>query len=414
MATARPTVSFDHHSPDYARDHHAVYRELRNSTPIAWTERYGGFWVVTRYDDVAAIARDDLTFSSRHDLPNGKSYTGIQLPPQEVRSTPIEMDPPDFPKYRQVLVPFFSPAAFNKFRPKILGYVTACLDKCIESGRIDFIIDLANPVPGMLTMVFLGLPAEDWDFYAPHYHNGLAYPPGSPEWVLASNGVLAGHDRLREAIKDRRRSPREDMLTHLTRVEIDGRKIDDETIVDICNLILGGGLDTTTGLLGHGFWFLGRNPQYRERLANDSNFMMSFTEELLRYNTPTQALARTATRDVEIGGQLIRAGERVLMCWAAANHDESKFERPEEFRPDRFPNLHQAFGLGAHRCLGSTFARFEFAITVEQVLKRMGEFELIDGHEHYQTIGVVNGWHRLPARFTPGRPIGAAATSIYS
>ncbi|MGE0384741.1 MAG: cytochrome P450 [Gammaproteobacteria bacterium] len=414
MSDPRPEVDFDHHSPQYARDFRSTYKDMRSKCPVAWSNRHGGYWVVTRYDDIAEVARDDYTFSSRHDLPNGNSYTGIVLPPNQVRSTPIEMDPPQFQAYRQILTKWFSPAYAEKVKPQILRYVTECLDDRIESGSIDFILHLANPIPGIVTMVFLGLPAEDWELYAPHYHNGVAYPPGTPEHEAASRGILAALDRVREAIAERRRQPREDLLTHLTRVEVEGAKIPDETIVDICNLILGGGLDTTTGLMGHGLDYLGRHPQLRARLLADPKLiMMNFCEELLRFNTPTQALSRTATKDVEVGGQKIKAGERLLICWASANHDESKFDKPEEFNIDRFPNLHQAFGLGGHRCLGSTFARYEFSIAVEQVLKRMPDYRLAEGAEHYQSIGVVNGWHRLPATFTPGARVGAAASSSY-
>lgn len=409
----RTVIDFDHHSDAYARDHHAVYRELRKSNPIAWSPNHGGYWVVTRYEDIATIARDDQTFSSRHDLPNGTSYTGINLPPTATRSIPIEMDPPEFLKLRRALMPWFSPATVDRFRDRILGYVTGCLDGCIESGQIDFILDVANPVPGMLTMAFLGLPEDDWDRYAPHYHNIVAAPPGSEEKAQAEKGIIAGLQHVQTEIDAVRRQPRDDLLTYLTQVEIDGEKLPDRTIVDICNLILGGGLDTTTGLMGHGFNYLGNHPDARARLMAEPSLMDSFCEELLRFNTPTQALARTATRDVEIGGQQIKAGQRVLMCWASANHDESQFERPGEFIIDRFPNRHQAFGLGAHRCLGSYFARMEFGIAVEQVLKRLPDYELLDGAEHYESIGIVNGWHCLPARFTPGERAGAGASSSY-
>ncbi|MGE0387412.1 MAG: cytochrome P450 [Gammaproteobacteria bacterium] len=414
MPDPRPSVDFDHHSPDYARDFRAVYKDMRSKCPVAWSSSHGGYWVVTRYDDVAEVARDDYTFSSRHDLPNGRSFTGIGIPPSPFRSTPIEMDPPRFQAYRQILTKWFSPAYAEKLKPLILRSVTECLDARIRTGTIDFILHLANPIPGIVTMVFLGLPGEDWEQFAPHYHNNVAYPPGTPEHDEAERGCYRCLERMQVEITERRRRPREDLLTHLTRVEVEGSRLADETILDVCSLILGGGLDTTTGLMGHGLDYLGRHPQLRARLLADPKLiMMNFCEELLRFNTPTQALARTATRDVEVGGQKIKAGDRLLICWASANHDESKFDRPEEFNIDRFPNLHQAFGLGGHRCLGSTFARYEFSIAIEQVLRRMPDYRLADGAEHYRSIGIVNGWHRLPASFTPGEPVGSAATSSY-
>ena len=176
----------------------------------------------------------------------------------------------------------------------------------------------------------------------------------------------------------------------------------DEVLIEICTLILGGGVDTTTALISHAIDHLGHDLDARERIIADRDLVPLYCEELLRYHTPTQALARTATTDTMVGGQQVVEGDRVLICWAGANRDPDVFEQPDELIIDRFPNRHAAFGLGAHRCLGSNFARAEFATMLNAVLDRMPDYELVDGAEHYESIGVVNGWHRLPARFTPG------------
>jgi cytochrome P450 len=405
----RPRVDFDHHANEYAKDFSGAYRRIREGCPMAWTDAYGGFWVVSRYDDVARVARDDATFSSRHDLPNdGTSYTGIVLPDVPNRSIPIEMDPPDFPKYRRILNPPFAPAAIEKLRPRILAFTDWCLDRCIERGEIDFVLDLANPVPAMATLAFLGLPVEEWEQFATPYHNVVACPPGTEAWQHAVEDIRAGLAKVAAAIPERRRAPRDDLLSRLTQAEIDGELLSDETIVEISNLVLGGGLDTTTALIGHAITYLNEHPDLRKRLLDEQDALALFCEELLRYYSPTQALARTATTDVEVGGQTIRAGERVLICWAGANRDDTVFDRADEVLVDRFPNRHAAFGLGAHRCLGSNFTRAEFTIVMERVLRRMPDYELTDGAVRYESIGVVNGWHRLPARFSPGAKVGAA------
>ena len=147
-------------------------------------------------------------------------------------------------------------------------------------------------------------------------------------------------------------------------------------------------------------------PSESARLARDESFMASFCEEMLRYFSPVQGFARTVTKDTDLGGCALRRGDRVFLSWAAANHDPLVFDQPEEIIPDRFPNRHTSFGVGAHRCIGSTLARAEFGVVVREVLVRIPDYSLADGAVRYLNIGTANGWHRLPARFTPGKRAG--------
>jgi cytochrome P450 len=404
----RHVVDFDHHSHDYAADSWSRYADLRAHCPVAWSEAYGGFWVTSRYDDVATVSRDDISFSSRHDIPNnGVSYTGINIPEVPNRSTPIEMDPPQFPKFRRLLNPPFAPAATEKLRPRMNVFTDWCLDQVIESGQIDFVVNLANPMPAMATLAFLGLDVNQWHDFSWPFHDIVACPPHTDGWNRAVDGIRDAMAAVGAAIAHRRADPRDDLLTYFTQAEIDGEGLTDEVIVEICTLILGGGVDTTTALISHAINHLGHDLDARERIIVDRDLVPLYCEELLRYYTPTQALARTATTDTIVGGQRVGKGDRVLICWAGANRDPDVFEQPDELIIDRFPNRHAAFGLGAHRCLGSNFARAEFATMLNAVLDRMPDYELVDGAERYESIGVVNGWHRLPARFTPGERRGA-------
>jgi cytochrome P450 len=411
--TERPTVEFDHHSPGYATDPWSVYSSMRERCPVAWSNHYEGFWVLSRYDDIAEVARDDVTFSSRHDIPpDGPSYTGINIPPTPNRATPIEMDPPQFAAFRRLLNPPFAPAAIEKLRPRMHAYVDWCLDQVIESGSVDFVVDLANPVPAMATLAFLGLDPADWYAFSWPFHDIVACRPGSDGWNRAAQGTVEALSAVGAAVAERRQDPRDDLLTHLTEVEVDGELLSDEIILEISTLILGGGVDTTTALVGHALNHLDHDRQARARIIADRDLIPLYTEELLRFYTPVQALARTATRDVSVGQQELAEGERVLLCWAAANRDPAMFDQPDDLVIDRFPNRHAAFGLGAHRCLGSNFARVEFAAMLNGVLDRMPDYELVEGAERYESVGTVNGWHRLPARFTPGSRVGASAPSL--
>jgi len=192
-------------------------------------------------------------------------------------------------------------------------------------------------------------------------------------------------------------------------IDIEGRRLTDDEVTSILITTLGGGIDTTTALIANALVYLHHHPEHRGRLARDESFVTSFCEEMLRYYSPVQGFARTVTTDTDLGGCALRRGDRVFLSWAAANHDPLVFDRPEEIIPERFPNRHTSFGVGAHRCVGSTLARAEFGVVLREVLLRMPDYSLADGAVRYSNIGTANGWHRLPARFTPGRRVGAPA-----
>jgi len=210
-------------------------------------------------------------------------------------------------------------------------------------------------------------------------------------------------------IAERRLHPRDDLLSTLTQVEVEDRGLTDDEVTSILITTLGGGIDTTTALIANALVYLHDHPEHRARLARDESFMTSFCEEMLRYFSPVQGFARTVTEDTDLGGCALRRGDRVFLSWAAANHDPLVFDRPEEIIPERFPNRHTSFGVGAHRCVGSTLARSEFGVVMREVLLRMPDYSLADGAVRYSNIGTANGWHRLPARFTPGSRVDAPA-----
>ncbi|HKD65729.1 MAG TPA: cytochrome P450 [Candidatus Binataceae bacterium] len=412
MAKARLVIDFDHHSKQYASrvfdDPTGFFQQMHREHPVAWTEKHGGFWVISRYEDVKRVSEDDATFSSRNDLPTaGEAFSGITIPGNRARSTPIEMDPPEFFDYRRLLNRWFAPAAVERLKPKVLEFTSWCLDRHIESGKIDLVLDLASPVPAMMTLHVLGIPLQHWHLYADTSHAVVYTPPDSPSKRKALEGDMMMRGTFVEVIKERRRKPGDDIISHLINARIDGHPIPDPTLIEICSLIVHGGVDTTTSLLANTFEYLERTPADRKRLIDDPSLIFCAGEEFLRYYCPVQMLARTATRDVELCGQRIRAGERIGLWWAAANHDAAAFEHPEKIILDRFPNRHSAFGLGIHRCLGSNFARAQYAIVLEEVLRRMPDYRLIrDRAEHYESIGTVNGYVKMPAAFTPAKRRG--------
>jgi cytochrome P450 len=407
---ARPqTVEFDHNSPEYAQRWREIYGDLRQRCPVAHTESYGGYYVLTRYKDVERALKDDDTFASHHSMEEGSQYGGILIPPSPNVSTPIEMDPPEFTPLRKLLNPHFSPGKAVEWEPFTRDVTIGLIDQVIETGRMDLVDQLASPVPALLTAALLGLPLEDWRMYSEVAHAIVYTPPADPRFLDVVQRLQEIHQRATKVGLERRDDPQDDLLSAIaTYRDSNGELLPEHRITEFCSLIIGGGNDTTTSLLAQAFIWLSEHPDQRDWLREDPARIKGACEEFLRYFTPTQALARTIRKPVDIGGYELQPGDRVLLSFASANLDPEEFENPDEIVLDRFPNRHQAFGLGLHRCLGSNFTRMEFSVVLEEVLKRLPDF-VVDrsASEAYESIGIVNGWATMPATFTPGTRQGS-------
>ena len=400
-----PEVAFDHHSREYAEHAPELLREMRETCPVAHTAAWNGFYPVTGYQEVARILLDDATFSSARSVPGvpEDAPIGITIPPAPQAHVPIDLDPPDNEPYRKLLNPIFSPAASARWEPFIRAAVSGCIDGFIEQGQADFVLDVANPVPALLTCQLMGLPTEGWRIYAEPMHAAVYTPPGTPAHDVVSRQVATMLGKIAETLADRHVNPREDLISTLATAPIDGKPIPDETIMNILTLVLVGGVDTTTSLMASAFHWLGQRPRERETLRRDPALIPRAREEFLRYFTPTQGLSRTVTRPTELAGVPLGTGDRVFMSFAAANRDPAVFSDTDEMKLDRAPNRHTSFGLGVHRCLGSNIARIEFDVTLEEILRRVPDYVVDErAAKRYETIGVVNGWESMPFTFTPG------------
>jgi cytochrome P450 len=396
------TTPFDHHSAEYARDWREINAGLRERCPVSRTAAHGGYWVLSKYADVAEAARDDARYSSYQELPDG-TRTGATIPSSPLRQVPIEMDPPEFFAYRKLLNARFSPAAARAREPFLREATTSRIDQVIEAGHADLVRDIANPVPAILTLELLGLPQDDWQNFSDVAHQIVHTLPGTPENDAATTRFLGVVGDIAEAITHRRTSPGDDLISLLATAEIDGEPLTDQRLMEMITLVILGGVDTTGSLIGSALEWLARHPGERDRLRADPELLPQATEEFLRYFSPIPGLARTVTRPCTLGGQEFEAGERLFLSWSSANYDEDVFDDPGRIVLDRFPNRHQAFGLGIHRCIGSNFARAEFRIVVEEVLRRLPDYAIdTAAAEPYPSIGIVNGWVTLPATFTPG------------
>jgi cytochrome P450 len=401
----KPVVDLDHHSAAFASDPLRVLSAARASCPVGWSPHHGGFWALTRYDDVARALNDAATFSSRHDLDPASPFKGVTIPPPPMAFIPVEMDPPEFMAYRRLLNPMFSPAAVERLRPTMASFTDICIDAAVERGEIDLVLDLASPVPAMVTLDLLGLPTAEWRRYATAFHDMAGYPPGTPRILDAFASVAAIKAELADVVAARRADvgrERRGGIDDLVDARIDGAPIPNERLVDIVNLILAGGIDTTTGAAAGAFAYLGSDVDARRRLVATPSLLGTAVEEFVRWVTPTPVLARTATCPVTLGGQEIGEHERVMTNLFAANRDPGAFERPDDVVLDRAPNRHASFGFGIHRCVGANLARAELEVMMSRVLARIPDYRVdFSRAERYHTAGVQNGWVTLPATFTP-------------
>ena len=396
---------YDHHRPLDQWDPAATHAQLRSSCPVAHTPAHDGYWVVTSHDLVRRCGRDPEAFSSEHDLDGtrlGKEFGGIAIPPQgHYRSIPSEIDGAAFHQYRRLLLPWFTPAATAPWLPMIRAMVAEQLDRHLESGSIDLVLDLANPVPAMVTMVLVGLDAHQWENFAEPLHSLVAAPPHSPTWLAALEGI--GHLRatLLDLVIARRRSPTHDVASVVVAAEIDGEPVSDADAVNVLFTVVAGGVDTTTALIANSLFWLSEHPDVRRQLIDEPNLRPSAREEFLRVFSPAPATARTATRAVRIGGQDLGRGERLLLSWTAANRDPAVFDEPDRVEVTRDAGPHVAFGFGPHRCIGAPLARTTFDAVLDTVLDTIGDY-VVDtaGALRYPRVGAVNGWVSLPARFS--------------
>jgi cytochrome P450 len=414
---------FDHHSPRYLNDADALFREMRETNPIGWSEQHGGFWVVTRYEDAWNVLTDTETFSSDFDLDGERNGGGgIFIPTRgpggfgaaadhttSGRLIPLEVDPPDTQTKRRVVMRFLAPDAVRGLEDKFRQIVTSLIDNHIESGRLDMCNDLAIPAPTLLTLNMFRAPLTNWQRWASPLHglNG-AETEGTPGHEAAQHGMAAIGRELQELIAERRANPGDDILSAIVHATVDGVPFSDEEAQEFALTVLAGGVETTTSLLLHTFAWLDQHDEDRKRLIADFSLLPSACEEFLRLSTPNQTVARTVTRDVVVAGKQMKAGDRVLVCRSSANRDEAVFPRPYECELDRFPNRHMSFGMGAHRCLGSTLARMEFRVAMEEVLTRVPDFKIDwEGTRRFPDVGVMDGYVTMAASFTPGPRVGS-------
>ncbi|MGE0387534.1 MAG: cytochrome P450 [Gammaproteobacteria bacterium] len=399
---------FDHHSPEYRSHSYEIFDYLRANCPVTRSDQHGGYWVLTRYEDIMRVAQDDETFKSSE----GITIPAVRSPDGRPMTIPIDTDPPMHRPYRRLVDPLVAPKAMQGYEAFLRKLTTELVDGFIEKGEADLSRDLGSPLTSIFTMKVAGLPLEDWQLFADPIQRSIA-GVGNPEEIAAR--YEEARQRIPKEIARQRVTPVEGgAIAALIKAEVEDpvqgrRKLEDWEITAFIWLFVVGGVDTTQALMGNMFVWLARNPERRQWLIDHPDDVGEAIEEFLRFFTPQQALARTATRDVEIGGKQIRAGDRVYIPWVAGNRDPEQFERPNEVDFNRDGNPHMAFGVGAHRCMGSNVARTEIRLALQEVLARLPDYTLVEEQTALSPdVGIVYAYKAVPIRFKAGRKALAA------
>jgi cytochrome P450 len=381
---------YDVYDPEYVTDPFPIWDDLRERCPVAHTERWGGSWLPTRYEDVVAIAHDVERFSSSEILVAPRVEDGTN---DGIKAPPITSDPPEHHWARRLILPAFSPKSVARYEAYSRELCRRLADRIAEDGRGDAAEGYAQQIPVRVIARMLGVDEGRADEFTGWVRGVLEFGALDPERRKAARQSIIGF--FTEQVEDRRRAPKDDLLTELLAAEVDGRPVPDSHVIGTCNLILVAGIDTTWSAIGSALWHLATHPEDRRRLVDEPALMPTAVEELLRAYAPV-TMARVVTEDVEVHGACIAAGDKVLMAFPSANRDPAAFPDPDRVVLDRAENRHVAFGVGIHRCAGSNLARMEMKVAIAEWLAALPEFALDPEGELTFAGGQVRGPRTLP------------------
>jgi cytochrome P450 len=401
-------VQIDLLSPaSFAAGHpHGQYQWLRDAGGAYWHARKdgAGFWAVTRFEDVRAIGRAPATFSSEPTIMIDDPAPGSSMAFGDHKMM-LMMDPPQHTAFRKLISREFTQGPAAKLRTRCDALAREIVDAVIEDGECDFVAQIAGEMPSFVIAELLGLPLDDgrrlYELTEIIHTSPEALPAGAQ-----GAAVMKMFEYARGVIDEKRARPRDDLSSRLLAAEVDGRRLDDIDFMLFFLLLVDAGGDTTRNLVGGGLLALLSHPDEFARLrADPAGLMPSAREELLRWVSPVIYMRRTALRDTEIAGQWIRAGEKVVRYFGAANFDDRAFADPYRFDLSRTPNEHIAFGAGTHVCLGQHIARVEIDALLTEVVSRLDDIELA-GEPEWLASNFISGPKRLPIVFRRARRLG--------
>jgi cytochrome P450 len=386
-------TTFPLHSPDfYAGDPYPAYRELRAMSPVCWND-VTKFWALLKYEDVRYVSSNPALFSSA----KGITIPDPEMPSPVQEGNLIFSDPPRHRQLRKLINAGFTRRQVAHLEPKIREIVRGILDGLEPGSAHEFAEEIAAPLPTRMIAELIGAPPDDWEQF--RAWSDAATGTADPEIELdpfVAMGQL--YEYFQKLIAARRAEPRDDLLSVLAEAEIDEQRLTDEDLLNFSFLLLVAGNETTRNLIALGTLALIAHPNQCRLLVDDHALIPGAVEEMLRWNSPVVHMARTATTDIEIRGQLIAEGDTVVMLYGSANRDEDIFGADsEQFKVTRHPNPHIAFGCGEHSCVGAQLARLEASVLFDELLRRFPKLELV-GEVDRMRATMVPGVKRMPVR----------------
>jgi pimeloyl-[acyl-carrier protein] synthase len=389
--------------PEVLANPYPLFQRLRTEDPVHW-DPFLHTWVVTRYADVLEVLH---TFSAN------RTHTPEKLEAMQLsHMTPIAqlmvkqmlfMDPPSHTRLRSLASYAFTPQRVEVLRTHIRQIVNKLLDDVQDKGSLDIILDLAEPLPSIVTAEMLGVPVQDRDrlkFWSANFAEMLGNfqhnPERTPEILRTVQEMTA---YFQETLIRMKKHPREGLVHSLMTAEIDGDRLTDEEVVANSIVTMVGGLETTTNLIGNGILTLLRNPEQLEKLRNDFSLIPSAVEEMLRYESPSQHTGRIVPQDREMGGKLLKKGQAIMAVMAAGNRDPERFPEPNRFDIMRTENRHLAFGWAAHFCFGAALARVEGQEAFTAIMTRLPNLRLRADKLVWRNNLGLRGLTTLPVSF---------------
>jgi len=398
--TATTPLVFNPFDPAFRKDPYPTYRRLREESPAHYSD-LAQTWVLSRYADCAALLRHPAASSDQTKADGWREQVIAQgLDPDEILATQTRpflfRDPPDHTRLRGLVNKAFTPRVVESLRPRIESIVRELLDAAQARGEMEVVNDLAFPLPVAMICEMLGVPAEDVDRF--RAWSAVAARSLDPDFVLPQDEIrqreeafTAFREYMSALIAERRRRPREDLLSALIAAEDQGDKLTEAELLSTAILLLIAGHETTVNLIGNGTLALLRHPDQAQRLRDDPSLIRTAVEELLRYDAPVQLTARTALEDIPLPSLTLPKGRTAILLLGAANRDPDQFAHPESVDIAREDNRHLAFGMGIHFCLGAPLARVEGQVALGDLVRRFPAMHLLDDDPPYKPTFTLRG-----------------------
>ncbi len=404
--TQAPRV--DLFDPEFKANPYPAYAGLRSEGPVHRMALPDGrgVWLVTRYEDVSAVLKDERFMKDWRNAMTPEQLAQIPPIPEVMKPLTrnmLDTDPPDHERLRSLVQKAFTPRLIERMRPRVQAIADQLLDAVQDSGEMDLIDDYAFPLPITVIAELLGVSAEDRNRFR-EWSNAAVSGDTTQEYM---EKVLLPHmqaftDYLRAMFEEKRRNPKDDLISGLVRAEEAGDKLSEDELLAMVFLLLVAGHETTVNLIGNGMLALLQHPDQLQKLKDDPSLIKPAIEELLRYDGPVEtSTERFAREDIAIGGTVIPKGEMVMVVIASADHDPERFADSDELDITRADNKHLAFGKGIHFCLGAPLARMEGQIAIGALLRRMPNLRLADSPESltWRPGMVLRGLEGLPVEF---------------